>query len=200
MADLYDIDEYEQDEHNQEDEEDVEEVDYDVEDDRDAFSGDIEIAAPIAIPGKEESRTWGPDSAFGIKGTTAEGALGRKLLKFGRAARSPEERFRDNVERAGSANNLGIDRGTVDAVIANIGIIPDIQFKSPAGCLLGWMFRPLLGKKLSASEKITADADAILDKVDKIKDKFLQIDKLNVIAYAKAWKLWMDIARGKIVV
>lgn len=198
MADLYDIDEYDQGEHNQEDEEDVEEVDYDVEDDRDAFSGDIEIAAPIAIPGKEESRTWGPDSAFGIKGTTAEGALGRKLLKFGRAARSPEERFRDNVERVGSANNLGVDRGTVDAVIANIGIIPDIQFKSPAGCLLGWMFRPLLGKKLSASEKITADA--ILDRVDKIKDKFLQIDKLNVIAYAKAWKLWMDIARGKIIV
>jgi hypothetical protein len=198
MADLFDIDEYDQDEPNQENDEDIEEVDYEEIDDRDEFAGEIEIAAPVAIPGKEESRTWGPDSAYGIKGTTAEGALGRKLLKFGRAARSPEERFRDNVERVGSANNAGVDRGTVDAVIANIGIIPDIQFKSPAGCLLGWMFRPLVGKKLTTSERATADA--ILDRVDKIKDKFLQIDKLNVIAYAKAWKLWMDIARGKITV
>lgn len=197
MAEFYD-ENYEENDLD-EDLENAEEVDYDnIDDDIDAFDTETEIAVPVSIPGKEESRTWGPDSAYGIQSTTAEGALGRKLRKFGKAARSPEERFRDNVQRVGSSANASVDRSIVDAVISNIGIIPDINYKSPAGCLLGWMFRPLVGKKLTSSERATADA--ILTKVDQIKDKFLQIDKLNVIAYAKAWKLWIDIARGKIIV
>jgi hypothetical protein len=197
MSEFYD----DRDDEINEELEDAEEVEDDYQEndeDFDALESRPEIAAPVSIPGKEESRTWNPDSAYGIQSTTAEGALGRRLRKFGKAARTPQERFRDNVERVGSSNNTGVDRGTVETVISNIGIIPDVQFKSPAGCLLGWMFRPFIGKKLTASERTSADA--ILAKVDQIKDKFLQIDKLNVIAYARAWKLWTDVARGKIVV
>jgi hypothetical protein len=148
-----------------------------------------EMVAPAAYPGKEDVRTWNPDSAFGIKGTIIEGKGGKAHQRALRITRTPEERFRDNVERAGSSANADVDRGTVNAVLRLIPAIPDIHYKSPAGCLLGWMFRKYLGKKLTPAEK--REVEIIMGKAAAIKDKHLMITDLDVIRYSRAWNLWL---------
>ena len=174
--------------------EDIEEVEYEPSDEEvEELAEEPDLVAPSIYPGKEDLRTWNPDAAYGVKATTAEGAMGKKLRRAAKAARTPEERFRDNVERAASANNASVDRGTVNAMLKLIPLIPDISFKSPAGCLLGWLFRPYVGRKLTGADKTRADA--ILAKTAQIKDKHLQIGPIDVLRYGRAWNHWMTPTR-----
>lgn len=173
-----------------ESDEDAEE-DYEPDDEeREHVEEETEFVAPTIYAGKEHLRTWNPDAAGGIKNTTAEGILGKKQGRLVRSTRTPEERFRDNLERAANADNAQVDSGTVKAVIQLIPRIPDIQYKSPTGCLLGYLLLPYLGKSLSSSQK--ASVDKIIDKTKSIKDKKLQIFPLDIIRYARAWNLWLQ--------
>lgn len=148
-----------------------------------------EFVAPTIYAGKEHLRTWNPDAEGGIKTTTAEGILGKKQSAFQKKARTPEEKFRDNLERAANAKNAQIDSGTLKAVIQLIPKIPDIQYKNPTGCLLGYLFLPYLGKKLNPSEE--KKADKIIKKTKTITEKRFQIFPLDVVRYARAWNLWL---------
>lgn len=188
MSDYYNEDEI----GNIDEEDDIEEVEWTPSDEEieDLGSEQIpDLVAPTIYPGKENLRTWNPDGAYGIKGTTAEGQLGKKLGRAARITRTPDERFRDNIERVASSANANVDRGTVNSVLKMIPIIPDISYKNPGGCLLGWMFRKYLGRKLTAAEK--READKILSKAESINDKYLQISPLDVVRYARAWNLWI---------
>lgn len=194
MSDLYDQ-EFEQEFGREESEimEDEEEVEEDYEPDeeeREHEEEEQEFVAPTIYAGKEHLRTWNPDAAGGIKSTTAEGILGKKQGRLLRSTRTPEERFRDNLERAANAENAQVDSGTVKAVIQLIPKIPDIQYKSPAGCLLGYLLLPYLGKALNPKQK--SEVDKIINKTKSIKDKRLQIFPLDVIRYARAWKMWKE--------
>ena len=176
-----------------EDEDDIEQEEYDFSEEEREVVEEQEFVAPTIYAGKEQLRTWNPDAAGGIKSTTAEGILGKKQGRLTRTTRTPEERFRDNLERAANAENAQVDSGTVKAVIELIPKIPDIQYKSPAGCLLGYLFLPYLGKTLNSSQRTAADK--IIDKIKLIKDKKLQIFPLDVIRYARGWNLWLHGSR-----
>lgn len=176
-----------------ENDEEVEEEEYDFSEEEREPIEETEFVAPTIYAGKEHLRTWNPDAAGGIKSTTAEGILGKKQGRLLRSTRTPEERFRDNLERAANMENAQVDSGTVRAIIQLIPKIPDISYKSPAGCLLGYLFLPYLGKNLNPTQKTAADK--IIDKTKLIKDKKLQIFPLDVIRYARAWNLWMHGTR-----
>jgi hypothetical protein len=193
----YHDDEFEQEESgvDYDDEGETEIEEYEPSEEEREVEDEQEFAAPTIYAGKEQLRTWNPDAAGGIKSTMAEGVLGKQQAHLVRSARTPEERFRDSLEQVASAKNAQIDSGTVKAVIQLIPKIPDIQYKSPAGCLLGYMFLPYLGKTLNPSQK--SAADKIIDKTKLIRDKKLQIFPLDVVRYARAWNLWRGAVPNK---
>lgn len=189
MSDLYDDEFVGEEPENAESDEEIVGEEYESGDEERDRTEEQEFVAPSIYAGKEHLRTWNPDAAGGIKNTTAEGILGEKQRKLLRSTRTPEERFRDSLERAANAENAQVDSGTVKAIIQLIPKIPDISYKSPSGCLLGYLFLPYLGKTLNPNQKTTADK--IIDKTKLIKDKKLQIFPLDVVRYARAWNLWL---------
>jgi hypothetical protein len=147
---------------------------------------EVQMLAPRIMAGQEDRIHYSAETAFGLLATTAEGALGKKIQKSAMYARSPEERFRDAVARV--CEDAKIENRVRDAVIRSIPRIPDISYKNPGGCVLGYMAKDLVGKKLSPIQK--RELDKVFEKAQAIKDKNYRISDLDVVRYARFYRIY----------
>lgn len=166
---------------------DIEEVEWFAEDMSDGElqeEPDVEVVAPRILAGQEDKIHYQAETGYGMLSTTAEGAIGDKLRRVNMRTRTPEERFRDNLIRILAELSIPRDIGT--RIMKLIPIIPDIKFKSAAGCLFGYMAVNLIGKELNAREQ--REFDNILKLVQQLKNKNQRISKLDIVRYARMFK------------
>jgi hypothetical protein len=148
-------------------------------------SDDVQMVAPRILAGQEDRQHWtteGPCS--GLRASVTEGALGKLMRRQAILSRTPEERFRFSVCKVSLQAQIPIP--VRDGLIRLIPRIPDVGYKNAAGCLLGLMAIPYIGKKLSPGDR--KKFDEILAYVDKIKDKNMRISELDVCRYARLMK------------
>lgn len=168
--------------------EEIEEVLYSPDEDYTYEEEQIQAYAPRILAGQEDRQHWQAERPGGRLGpTTAEGALGKRLRHAARASRTDEEKFYDSVKKV--ASDADVPNAIRDSVFRLIPQIPDVGYKSAAGCIFGYMAKSLIGKNLSTSQK--KELNKILEMVEKIKDRNQQISSLDICRYGRAWNIWL---------
>jgi len=145
---------------------------------------DVVFVAPRILPGQQDRIHYQAESGYGMLSTTAEGDIGKKIRKSVLATRTDEERFRDNVARL--AREIDGIKPAADSLTRLIPFIPDIRYKSPAGCIFGLMAVDLVGKKLDSEGR--KQIKRIFDKVREVREKSQRITEIDVIRYSKLMK------------
>lgn len=142
------------------------------------------MVGPRILPGQEDRIHYQAETGYGLLSTTAEGAMGKKLRKSVLATRTDEERFRDNLARI--AREVDGLRAAAESLTRLIPRIPDIRYKSPAGCIFGLMAVNLVGKKLDADGR--NQIKRIFEKVKEVREKHQRINEIDVVRYAHLMK------------
>lgn len=168
----------------------IEEEEYTVPEHKTEFveeEAQFELANPII--GSHHSTHLGSPSVYGIgRSTVAEGELGAQLRAISKKLRTPEEIFIDAVQRV--SNLVKIEKGIVNTVISHTDDIPNINFKSPSGILLGWValpfYRQSLKGDLKKADKIKY-AKEITARIDILRENNWKVNISDPIRYAKFW-------------
>jgi hypothetical protein len=145
---------------------------------------DFSMVGPRILPGQEDRIHYQAETGYGLLSTTAEGAMGKKLRKSVLATRTDQERFRDNVARV--ARDVEGLRPAAESLTRLIPRIPDIRYKSPAGCIFGLMAVDLVGKNLDPEGR--RQIKKIFEKVREVREKSQRINEIDVVRYAHLMK------------
>ncbi len=116
--------------------------------------------------------------------TTAAGQFGTRLMKEALKNRSAEEKVVDRLSLV--AREIGIDDNTKNSVIRLIPKIPDPEYKSAIGLLLGYLAKDFINPPISDTDK--NKLKYIFDKAEAADKKF-KITPLDVIRYARLYNL-----------